>query len=319
MMHRCRRFLGRFSAVAVVCFATSLSFPFSATAVGPPPPVPSSGHAYFGARAKPKGNESEVTAINHLEQRVGRKFAIAHYYVQFGTTMPTRAMIASADAGRYPFVDLDADAHTWPQIASGATDSWLIRSARNVARWGRPCLLNFDHEPESYGGTHGTRRAYIRAWKHVVRIFRTRGVTNCSWVWILQGSSFSKGTASRWYPGDSWVDWVASDAYNWYPGKPGSSWRKFSEAFAAFRSWATLHPLVPAMVAETGVQEDPRHPLRKANWYRNALDSMKQWRQLRAFVYFNSNRIYPWWVTSSTNSLRAFREIGSDPYFSPMP
>jgi hypothetical protein len=81
------------------------------------------------------------------------------------------------------------------------------------------------------------------------------------------------------------------------------------------------------MVGETGVQEDGAcavsgytpDPNRKANWYLNALATLKSpgWSQFRAFVYFNSDRIYPWMVNTTSQSLNAYKTIGADPYFNP--
>jgi hypothetical protein len=283
-----------------------------------PPPVPVSG-AYFGARAAPAKGQSEVDAINTLEQLVGRRFAIDHYYEPIGDTLPSKEMIASANAGRYPLVDLDADAWTWPSIVSGAADSALKAEADGIAAWGKPCFLNFDHEPESYGGSHGTPADFVAAWRHVVGIFRGEGATNCSWVWILEAQTFSKSAAaSSWYPGDQYVDWVSADGYDWYPGKPRSSWRELSSIFGPLQSWAALlHPGKPVMIGETGVQEDPANPTRKATWFENALATMKSWPQFKAFVYFNSTSIYDWLVNSSSASLSAFSAIGADPYFNP--
>jgi hypothetical protein len=286
---------------------------------GSSPPVPASG-AYFGARAAPTSGQTEITAINSLEQLVGRTFAIDHYYVAMGDTLPSKPMIASATAGRYPLVDLDTDSGwTWSKIASGAADSSLISQAKGLAAWGKPCFMNFDHEPEAYGGSHGSAADFIAAWRHVVGIFRSQGATNCSWVWILEAQTFGQAAAATsWYPGDQYVDWLSADGYDWYPGKSGSSWREFSAIFGPLHSWsATYHASKPVMVGETGVQEDPANPSRKATWFKNALATMKTWPQFKAFVYYNSPKSYPWWVNSSSASLTAFRAIGADPYFNP--
>jgi hypothetical protein len=306
-------------AAAALAVAASARASTQVTQAASPPPVPTTG-AYFGARAAPTSGQTEITAINSLEQLVGRKFAIDHYYEAIGDTLPSKPMIASANAGRYPLVDLDTDtAWTWPKIASGAADSALISQAKGLAAWGKPCFINFDHEPEAYGGSHGTAADFVAAWRHVVGIFRNQGATNCSWVWILEAQTFGQAAAaSSWYPGDQYVDWLAADGYDWYPGKSGSTWREFASIFGSLHSWAAgYHAGKPVMVAETGVQEDPANPTRKAGWFTNALATMKSWPQFKAFVYYNSPKIYPWLVNSSSASLAAFRTIGANSYFNP--
>lgn len=309
-------------AAAAAAFAVVASAPARTQAgrpVAAPPPVPRTG-AYFGARAGPARGQSEIAAIDSLEATVGRRFAIDHYYEPIGDGLPSKAMVASAARGRYPLVDLDTDrAWTWPRIAAGAADSLLIRQAKGLAAWGKPCFVNFDHEPESYDGSHGTPADFVAAWRHVVSLFRSQGATNCSWVWILEGHTFAQpGAASSWYPGDRYVDWIAADAYDWYPGRHGSAWREFAAIFAPLRSWAAAyHRGKPVMVAETGVQEDPADPRRKAAWFENALTTIRSWPQLKAFVYYNSTQSYPWLVNSSGPSLAAFRSIAAAPYFNP--
>ena len=118
------------------------------------------------------------------------------------------------------------------------------------------------------------------------------------------------------YPGDQYVDWVAADAYNWYPGKGGSNWRSFADAFASFHQWASAtHPDKPQMAEETGVQEDPSDPGRKAAWITDMAATIKSWPQMKAVVWFNSNQIYPWWWDSSSASLDAFTAVARDCYF----
>ena len=288
----------------------------SALAATTPPPVPSS-TAYFGARVKPTSGQTQITAPSDFERVIGRKLAIDHYYLDYGSTIPSNTMIASAQNGRYPLVDLDIENVPWARIAAGADDSYLASAATNIASWGQRCFLNFEHEPDSTSGMGGPAD-FVAAWRHVVQVFRQAGASNCSWVWIIKGETFgSTSAASSWYPGDSYVDWLGADAYNWYPGQSGSQWRSFATVFAAFQAWAvTYHGSKPAMVAETGVQEDPANSSRKAQWLLDALSTMKSWPQFKALVYFESNTIYPWWVTTSTPALTAYKTIGADPYFS---
>jgi Glycosyl hydrolase family 26 len=278
---------------------------------GAAPPVPASG-AYFGARAKPLvSGETEIQAADAFEQLIGRRMDIDHYFVSSASALPTPEMIASSQAGRYPLVDWDMT--DWSTIAAGGDDAAIRQSAQAVAAWGKPCFLNFDHEPE---GESQNPADYVAAWRHIVTIFRESGAKNVSWVWMMMANTFATPSeAASYYPGDDYVDWLAADGYNWYPAKSGSSWRSFAQVFSNFKSWATTHASKPVMVAETGAQEDPTDPNRKAQWLIDALAAMKQWPQAHAWVYWNSNRIYPWMADTSPASLNAFKEIGSDPYF----
>ena len=71
------------------------------------------------------------------------------------------------------------------------------------------------------------------------------------------------------------------------------------------------------MITETGVQEDTSWAggvNRKAQWFRDALTTLKGWPLVKVFCYWHSNVRYPWWVDTSAASLRAFRDISNDPY-----
>ena len=62
---------------------------------------------------------------------------------------------------------------------------------------------------------------YVASWKHIVDLFRAHGASNVRWVWAPSATLFSNSDgsvdATTWtyfYPGDSYVDWIACDHYN---------------------------------------------------------------------------------------------------------
>jgi glycosyl hydrolase family 26 len=106
----------------------------------------------------------------------------------------------------------------WSQVASGGQDA-------NIKRWanalkGHNVMVSFSHEPMSKFNAHwGTASSFIAAWKHVVNVFNAQGSTSVSWVWNVTSYSFRVKASSwqygaKWYPGDSYVDYVAGEAYN---------------------------------------------------------------------------------------------------------
>jgi beta-mannanase len=106
----------------------------------------------------------------------------------------------------------------WSQVASGGQDA-------NIKRWanalkGHNVMVSFSHEPMSKHNAHwGTASSFIAAWKHVVTVFNKQGATSVTWVWNVTSDSFRVSPSSwqygaKWYPGDSWVDYVAGEAYN---------------------------------------------------------------------------------------------------------
>src|SRR5439155_6305391 len=113
-------------------------------------------------------------------------------------------------------------------------------------------------------------------------------VTNVIWLWTANANGFKLGTpsvASKFYPGDDYVDWVSADGYNWH-GAVGRSgldrFRNFLEIYDQFMLWArsddARHQHIgsskPIMVAEYGTQEQEDGGAIKAGWFRNAHDTV---------------------------------------------
>ena len=72
------------------------------------------------------------------------------------------------------------------------------------------------------------------------------------------------------------------------------------------------------MVGEFGAQE--RDPGEKARWLTETREALKtQFPAIKAVVYFDANKDYDWRVTSSPETLAAFRDMANDPWFTPDP
>ena len=292
----------------------------SAQVAGVPRP---SGAAYFGAWVKPEGSESRQQAILRAEQQINRTYAVDHGYYKWNSPIPTNYDAWTAAAGRIPFLNwsatrTDGSVASWARIASGAEDSWIASRADAFRSFGHPVYLSFEAEPENDVPSSGSPTDYVAATRRIVDVFRARGVSNVTFVWVMMAWSYDQGAAEalKFYPGDGYVDVVGADGYNWYPSRPTAPWRPFSEVMAATRAFAIAHGK-PFMAAEYGVQEDPAQPGRKAQWFRDLLVTARAWPELIAVVYFDSNRDAPWTVGTSASSLAAYREIGADPYLRP--
>jgi hypothetical protein len=276
--------------------------------------VPPSG-ALLGAfvnHSTPSGSKTEIT---QLESALGRKLAIDHRYYQWSTKFPTPLDNWDFSQGRIPFV-------TWHgydtyKINNGSQDAWIRSVADAVDASGKLFFLSWFAEMDNHFNdplTH-TPSAFIKAWRHVHDIFVARGATNAVWVWCPTGWAFETGEAPTYYPGASYVDWVGSDAFNWYPGKPGSKWRTLKDISTSAYNWAK-GTNKPMMIGETGTQEWKTGD--KAKWILDAATALKtSFPNIKAFVYYDTNNRYNWRVQTSTASFNAFKSMGADSYFSP--
>jgi hypothetical protein len=280
-------------------------------------PVEPASRVLLGASTSPEDRTvaAEMSAVESLEQAIGRTLDINHNFYGWDEAFPTEIERWDLQAGRIPMMSWNGKGVTTTAIASGRYDDLINQRAEAVKALGRPVLIRWFWEMDGNKKADfaGTSEEYVAAWRRIVTIFRDRGADNVRWVWCPNASAFNDGAAQQFYPGDDFVDWICADGYNWAPGRPGDEYRSFKDIFGGFYNWASLHDK-PIMVGEFGVQE--RRPGEKAGWITAAREAIKtDFRLLRAVVYFNSNKDYDWRVTTSVSALEAFRQMANDPQF----
>ena len=274
----------------------------------------------------PRDLESHQDAVNRLESDIGRKLAIDHQYYRWDDMIPTTHQDWDASTGRLPFINwipakTDGSPVTWSEIANGSQDDWLIQRADAIKAFGYPLYLTFHHEPEDDLATWGTPADYAAAFRHVVDVFRSRGVTNVAFVWTMMNWTFDPRSGrdpNAYYPGDGYVDFIGVDGYNWYPGRAGTPWESFEQVFRTSDQFAVVHDK-PWMAVETGAQEDPDQPGRKGQWFRDIAATAQGWPLLKAVIYFDTIKEYDWNSDSSVSSTQGFVALSHHPYMDRTP
>lgn len=293
------------------------------------------GPILFGADVRP-GQQY----LTDLETRVGREMATTRVFYKWDSPFPDayatylinhdHELVLSVKAAKR-----NGSLVRWADIANAPVGSTIYR---DIVRWatlmkavGQPAWFTLNHEPEaSVNRNNGTNANYIAAWRKVVDVFRAEGVTNVKFMWIMTEFAFrvpasDRRQAVKWYPGDAWVDGIASDAYNWGSCRAdvSSPWRTLAYLIEGQRTFGLAHPTIPLYLTEWGTVEDPAQPGRKAEWFQQAQALFKQpaYQQFRGVSYFNfpGKDSCVWFVTSSTSSLAAFSAMANDPYYSGQP
>jgi beta-mannanase len=269
-----------------------------------------------------------------FEQWVGKKMAITMWFTNWnrGTTdMPGNLIKANAKFGKLsmvtwePFVDLDS-------IIQGTYDDYLHRNAKMIAALKIPVMIRFGHEMNgnwyAWDGFHngggtldgfgdpnlpdGPER-YVAAFRHIVDIFRKEGAHNALWVWCVNEESFPTvewNDMMNYYPGDSYVDWLAVDGYNWGTTRPYGGWRDFMAIMGpAYDKLTTAIADKPVMIGEFASAEEGGD---KAAWIKDSFEQMKKLPRLKAFVWFNVYKETAWSLVSSDESLEAFQNAMKD-------
>lgn len=190
------------------------------------------------------------------------------------------------------------------------------------------------------GRTDSCGRPFQDAWRRMVGVFRRDEARNVGF-WFSPEEGNSRSCIVDSYPGDEYVDWVGSDAYNECavgdrdcystPLHPG--WASFGELFnysgdcAAERCPTNQHdlfgPRKPFVIGETGTVYDPREPAQKGEFFRRLPTAARSMRFLRGVSIFDQDVSaveggeHNWlvdWPRSDSSVYAGFRQMASDPW-----
>ncbi len=128
-------------------------------------------------------------AVLELESKLGRKLAIDHTYVPWGTPIGWQPAWDLAQ-GRIPMISFGNQGDT-REVAAGRHDAYLRSLAEQVRALNRPVLLRYAYEMDGDGNRGWVRSGpeYVAAWRHVRRLFDGVGA-RAAWVWAPNASAF---------------------------------------------------------------------------------------------------------------------------------
>ncbi|MDA0159913.1 glycosyl hydrolase [Solirubrobacter ginsenosidimutans] len=102
------------------------------------------------------------------------------------------------------------------EIARGSQDRYMLRFARSLASFRGVVYLRFAHEMNGYWypWSRGPR-AYVYAWRRMVRVFEAAGASNVRFVWSVNPNLYEdvrtwRGGLRAYWPGRRYVDAVGS-------------------------------------------------------------------------------------------------------------
>lgn len=208
--------------------------------------------------------------------------------------------------------------YSWETITSGALDnSVLIPEAIRLRNFGTTVFLSFAPEADSSGPSQGTPAQFVAAWRHVHDLFAREKVRNVVWVWTTTGYLPHASTIAAMYPGNSYVDWIGYDPYNYFSCR-NTGWQSFSQTIGPFYQWLSArHFGKPIMLTEYGTSPDPGNPDLEASWYQDIVPTLKQYSDIKALNRWNSTTDQCNFTLSSESAQAqaAYQQAGLSPYF----
>lgn len=220
---------------------------------------------------------------------------------------------------------LESPKYRYSQIIAGNFDPYIKKFALAAKAWGGRVIIRFAHEmngnwfPWGMGRFDNTPQRFIKAWKHVVGIFRGSGknsvhADNVRFLWSPSAPCGKCTGYGQLYPGDKYVSYVGFTAFNWSKPQPWHSMvDKFTPSMKALKK-VTGRPVI---VAETGSSSIGG---KKPGWIRTGYPAVyKTFPKIRAIVYFNvdkrDQRQPDWRLTTPAAALTAYQGILARPEF----
>ena len=150
-------------------------------------------------------------------------------------------------------------------------------------------------------GVNGNRAGeFIRAWRHVHRIFSLAGAHKVIWVW-----SPVSGAPGAEFPGRGYVDALGLTCLNGGSRALRGDWRTINQICG--RSVAQLENLaggLPIELSETATSGNGRG---KAQWITNLFAWLRAHSEVKTVIWFNLNKETNWMIQSSPAAERAMR------------
>jgi Glycosyl hydrolase family 26 len=160
--------------------------------------------------------------------------------------------------------------------------------------------MNGDWYPWGAALGHNAPSDYVSMWKHVKGLFDGQGLdpTHVQWVWCVNHTDNGGFAAERFYPGDTYVDWVAIDGYNWGETQSWSDWTPpaavYDTMITRLRA-VTSKPLATPEYASTSSTVGGASVATKSQWITAVLQYARA-KDVRLVAWFNEDKETDWAV-----------------------
>ncbi|WP_017571308.1 glycoside hydrolase family 26 protein [Nocardiopsis halotolerans] len=273
--------------------------------------------------------------IEPLEEAVDRRMDIVYTWRGIDQAhIPNERERSLIAEGRFVHTNIEARRFERPghppvsyrSIIEGGFDESLRSQARTIAELEVPYFLTFDHEADANKryDKRGTPEEFVRAWRHIVDLYREEGADNAIWVWNVTGWKGNFDRLPGLWPGNDHVDWISWEAYNMTGCDFQPHWDEvysFEEVMRPAYEWFQnegpkhgIDPDKPVMIGEMGTTRiGPRETL---EWYAEIPDVLRRYERVRAVKVWDDrvSSDCDFRIRADEYAQRGFEMAGQDPY-----
>jgi mannan endo-1,4-beta-mannosidase len=239
--------------------------------------------------------------LDSLTRTFGASSAYMLWFLQIDDPFPSEKIRYAADRGirtvismnirsQSPKIDAARNDTLLEEIGHGTWDSTLTAFARAAAALETIVYLRFGYEMNgnwfSWGGKPA---AFVVAWTHAHVLFGQTGASNVRWIFapgVLWDARTAQADLYPYYPGDSVVDAIGLDGYNFGDSfDKWHSWKPFTRVFGeSLRAIADMGK--PIWITEVGCPSDARRP----GWLTGLFAFMDDNPCVEAMLWFNAHK-----------------------------
>lgn len=259
-----------------------------------------------------------LATVKSLQSGLGRSANYVMWYVHWvgPYNQPDAADLDAVLAnGSLPVVTWMSDDPTGATtitdqgIAAGQYDGYIRSWASALHSVDGTVLLRFDHEMNGTWNSWSPRPGqtagdYVAAFRHVHDLFAAAGDTNVKFVWSPNVDYPGASPLGPLYPGDSYVDYVGIDGYNWGT-LDGHTWQSPQQVFGRTVQELTAITSRPLLITEVGCAPIGGD---KASWIASFFSWLRSTPSIRGFIWFDAVKETDWTFQSTPADFRAFKK-----------
>jgi mannan endo-1,4-beta-mannosidase len=285
-----------------------------------------------------EGHIPVVSEIDAFEAKVGRKIDTINWFMGINgdkgelPALPLKEMNESFKSkGIIPMLTLEPwgeikDKQGKPKspldvINNGSLDDYFKHMAQDLKSYGVLVRFRFGHEmiqndvPESNDLHPGwypwqdTPKQYVEAFRRIHKIFKEEGAANVEFVWSPNYHTQDSAILAKYYPGQTYVDWIGLDGYNWAGGDFNSIFKPIYKALT--QTQEDLFGAKPIMISEMAMAESLDVKKRtKSAWILDTFTRLKnEYPRVKSIYWFNVNKEKDWRLDSSADAFETFKKM----------